>query len=231
MSATDLSGVRFARQRLLPGIGPEGLELVRNARIHVVGAGDMAGPALLHLAQVGVRAIFVDDGADVDGLADGDGESWMYAPGQVGRPRALEALEVLRAASTLVEVRPIATDVEPTATLVCAQREPVARNAAERARRAGLPHVVAIGSGEGGVVITIPSGAPCFRCAFQPGARLPLRAGAGASLGTLAAVELLLVVARALPGPGAGRRIDLSEGWPSTRPTARVPGCDCVNVC
>jgi adenylyltransferase/sulfurtransferase len=231
MSAVDPSGARFARQRLLPGIGPDGLELIRNARIHVVGAGDLAGPALLHLAQAGVRTIYVDDGADVDGLPDGDGGSWMYAPDQVRRPRALAALEALRSASALVEVRPIATDVEPTATLVCAPRETVARTAAERARRAGLPHVVALASGDGGVVITIPSGAPCFRCAFQPGARLPLRAGAASSLGALAAVELLLVVARALPGSGAGRRIDLSEGWPSTRPTARLPGCDCVDVC
>jgi adenylyltransferase/sulfurtransferase len=230
MSGADLTGDRFARQRLLAGIGASGLELVRNARIHVVGAGAVAGPALLHLAQVGVRTIYVDDGADVDGLPDGDGESWMYPPDQVGRPRILAALEALRAASSLVEVRPIASDVEPTATLVCAQREPVARKAAERARRAGLPHVVAIANGDGGVVITIPSGAPCFGCAFQPGARLPLQPGAATSLGGLAAVELLLVVARVLPGAGAGRRIDLSEGWPGTRPTARVPGCDCVNV-
>jgi molybdopterin-synthase adenylyltransferase len=230
MSTPDLADARFARQRLLSGIGAGGLELVRNARIHVVGGGNTAGPALVHLAQAGVGAIYVDDGADVDGLADGDGESWMFAPDQVGRPRTLAALDALRAASALVEVRPFASDLEPTATLICVQREAVTRKAAERARQAGLPHVVALANGDGGAVISIPSGAPCFRCAFQPGARLPVRAGAASALGSLAAVELLLLVARALPGTAGGRRIDLTEGWPSTKPTARLPGCDCFQV-
>jgi len=230
MSVADAEGARFARQRLVPALGPEGQQLFRDARIHVVGAGAVAGPALLHLAQAGVGTIFVDDGADVDGAVDGDAGSWLYSPDQVGQPRLLAAIAALRAASAFVRVRACATDAEPTATLVCAQREPVARLAAERARLAGLPHVVALGDGDGGAVVTIPSGAPCLRCALQPGARVTPRPGASAAIGTLAAVELLLVVARLLPGDGAGRRIDLVEGWPRVRPTARTPGCDCRNV-
>ena len=230
MSPADGEDVRFARQRLLPGLGPEGQELLREARVHVVGAGAAAGPALLQLSQAGVGTIYVDDGADVDGASDGDAGSWLYSPGQVGQPRLFAAIEALRAESRFVQVRPFATDAEPNATLVCAQREPVARIAADRARRAGLPHVVALGNGDGGTVVTIPSGAPCFRCAFQPGVRLPPRPGAAAALGSLAAVELLLVVARLFPGSGTGRRIDLAEGWPSVRPTVRTPGCDCQNV-
>jgi len=230
MSSADAEGARFASQRLLPGLGPEGQELLREARVHVVGAGAAAGPALLQLSQAGVGTIYVDDGADVDGASDGDAGSWLYSPGQVGQPRIFAAVLALRAESRFVQVRPFATDAEPTATLVCAQREPVARIAADRARRAGLPHVVALGSGDGGTVVTIPSGAPCFRCAFQPGATLPPRPGAAAALGSLAAVELLLVVARQFPGNGTGRRIDLAEGWPSVRPTVRTPGCDCQNV-
>ena len=234
MSLIDAGEARFARQRLLPGLGPEGQELIREARVHVVGAGAAAGPALLYLSQAGVGTIYVDDGAEVDGASDGDAGSWLYSSGQLGQPRVFAAVEALRAASSFVHVRAIATDAEPTATLVCAQREPVARIAADRARRAGLPHVVALGNGDGGTVVTIPSGAPCLRCAFQPGARLPPRPGAAAALGSLAAVELLLLVARLFPGDGTGsgtgRRIDLVEGWPSVRPTLRTPGCDCQNV-
>ena len=193
----------------------------------MVGAGAVAGPALLYLAQAGAGTIYVDDGGDVD---DADAGSWVFTPDQVGQPRLLAAIERLRATSSLVRVRPYATDLDPTATLVCAQSESVARKAAERARRAGLPHVVAQASGDGGMVVAIPSGAPCFGCASPSGARLPPRAGAAAAIGTLAAVELLLVVLRLLPGKGTGRRIDLVEGWPSLRPTSRTPGCDCHNV-
>jgi len=215
---------RFARLRLVPGVGAAGLQLLRAARVHVVGAGAMGGPALLYLAQAGVGTLFVDDGEDVD--AGGAG-AWLYDPQQAGRPRLFAAAEVLGRASRFTRIRGYASDAAPTATLVCAQREPVARAASERARLAGLAHVVAFGDGEGGGVVTIPSGAPCIRCAVEPGARFPLRPAAAAALGTLAAVELLLVVARLLPGKGAGRRTDLLDGWPSTRPTARRPGCDC----
>jgi adenylyltransferase/sulfurtransferase len=227
MSPTGAEDARFARQQLLPGIGPAGQQLIRDARIHVVGAGAAAGPALLYLTQAGVGTIYVDDGGDVD---DQDAGSWLFTPDQVGQPRLFAAIEVLRGASSFVRVRAYATDTEPTATLVCSQREPVARTAAERARMAGLPHVVALASGDGGEVLAIPSGAPCFGCASRPGARLPPHAGAAAAIGTLAAVELLLVVARVLPGNRIGRRIDLAEGWPSVRPTARIPGCDCHAV-
>ena len=224
MSPAEAEDARFARQALLPGVGPAGQQLIRDSRIHVGGAGATAGPALLYLAQAGVGTIYLDDGGDVDG---GDAGSWLYAPDQVGQQRLLVAIEALRAASSLVRFRPFSTDVEPTAILVCAQHESVARTAAERARLSGLPHVVALASGDGGVVVAIPSGAPCLGCASRPSARLPPRAGAASAIGTLAAVELLLVIARLLPGTAIGRRFDLAEGWPSVRPTERVAGCDC----
>lgn len=227
MSPTAAEDARFARQQRLPGVGPAGQQLIRDARIHVVGAGAVAGPALLYLAQAGVGTIYVDDGGDVD---DGDAGSWLFTPDQAGQPRLFAAVEALRAASGFVRVRPYATDAEPTATLVCAQREPIARKAADRARLGGLPHVVALASGDGGEVVAVPPGAPCYGCASRPGARLPPRAGAAAAIGTLAAVELLLVVLRLLPGKTIGRRIDLAEGWPTVRPTERLPGCDCHNI-
>jgi len=227
MSPTSAEDARFAHQQLLPGVGPAGQQLIRDARIHVVGAGAVAGPALLYLTQAGVGTIYVDDGGNVNDQGAG---SWLFTPDQVGQPRLFAAIEVLRAASSFVRVRAYATDTEPTATVVCAEREPVARKAAERARLGGLPHVVALASGDGGEVVVVPPGAPCYGCASRPGARLPPRSGAAAAIGTLAAVELLLVVLRLLPGKAIGRRIDVADGWPSVRLTARTPGCDCHNV-
>ncbi|BDG06107.1 HesA/MoeB/ThiF family protein [Anaeromyxobacter oryzae] len=227
MSLTDAEAARFARQLLLPGLGEAGQQRIRDARIHVVGAGATGGPALLHLARAGVGTIYVDDGADV---ASGDAAAWLYAPDDAGRPRMFTAIAALRDASPLVEVRAHATGADVTATLVCAPSEAVARTAAERARLAGLPHVVVLGDGDGGEVVSIPSGAPCLGCASRPGARVPPRAGTAAALGTLGALELLLLVGRLGPGAATGRRITLVDGWPAVQPTARTPGCDCHNV-
>lgn len=216
---------RFARQVLLPGLGAA-QGLIRAARVQVVGAGATGGPAIRCLAQAGVGTIYVDDGDDV---AAGDG-AWLYTPAQAGRPRLLAALEALGSAGPHLEVRPYATNVDPTAVLVCAASEAIARKAAERARLAGLPHVVVLGDGDGGEVVSVPSGAPCFGCASSPGARVPARGPAAAALGTLGALELLLVVAHLVPVKGAGRRLELSGGLPAASATSRVAGCDCRNV-
>jgi hypothetical protein len=214
---------RLAALRAVPAVGGTGVELLRDARVHVVGAGALAGPALLVLAQAGVGTLYLDDGDDVS-AADADG--WLLAPRAGPRPRLLAALEAVREASALAEVRPWATGTLASATLVCAPSESVAHAAAEQARHAGLPHVVALADGDGGEIVTVPVGAPCLACASPASARVRATATGAATLGTLAALELLLLVARLVP-QGAGRRIELVAGVPQAAATARRPGCDC----
>ena len=193
-----------------------------------MGAGPVAGPALLSLAQAGVGALYVDDGADV---LEGDAASWLYGPEQVGQPRLFGALSAVREASAFVEVRPYATTgVDLTATLVCVSARGTASKAAERARLSGLPHVVAVAEGDGGEVVAVPSGAPCYNCASRPGAGVHPQPGAAAAVGLLGAVELLLMLGGLLMSPGSGRHIGLVLGLPHVRPTSRIPGCDCSNV-
>jgi molybdopterin-synthase adenylyltransferase len=226
MDLTEAERARYALQLALPDLGPEALERIRAARVHVVGAGAVAGPALLYLAQAGIGTIYLDDGADV---AAEDAAAWLYESEQVGEPRLFAAMGAVRAASSFVKVRAYGTGVDASATLVCALTAGVARQAAERARLSGKPHVVALADGDGGAVVTVPSGAPCYGCASRPGAGVT-PGPAAAAVGALAALELLLMVAGAVKGPGAGRRIDLVLGEPRAQPTARVPGCDCANV-
>ncbi|HEY6005780.1 MAG TPA: ThiF family adenylyltransferase, partial [Anaeromyxobacter sp.] len=220
----EAEAARFARQMNLAGVGPAALDRFRAARVRVVGAGATAGPALLFLAQAGVARIYLDDGADVTAE---DAKAWLYGPDQVGQHRLFAAIEALRGASALAEVRPHATGTLLTATLVCSETEMVARKAADEARRAGLPHVVALASGDGGEVVAVPIGAPCFNCASRPAARLPPRRGSAAAVGTLGALELLLLIAGAVSGGNTGRRIELAAGWPKAEPTARNPTCEC----
>jgi adenylyltransferase/sulfurtransferase len=214
---------RYARQLILPGFAPITQEFLRAARVHVVGAGEVAGPALLYLAAAGVGTLLLDDGLDV---APEDAAAWLYAADDVGQPRVLSAMSALRAASSFCRPRPNATGADSTATLVCATSTGTAREAAERARLAGLPHVVAVADGDGGEVVSVPPGAPCYACASRPGSGAPGRPGAAAAIGAIAALELLLVAA-GLVDPPAGRRIDLVLGQPQARPTTRVPGCAC----
>jgi len=215
-------GARWARQDLLPGFGEAGRQRLRDARVHVVGAGALAGPALRYLAAAGVGTLYLDEGDDVDPL---EPPGWLYPPSEVGRPRLLAALAALAGSVPGVELRPHATSITPSAVLVAPGAEGVAHLASERARRALLPQVVAIGNGDGGEVVSIPVGAPCLRCATGPAARTLARGAGAAALGSLAALELILLLTG--QAPQAGRRHALEAGLPRAAPTARRPGCDC----
>ena len=228
MDLTEAEVARYACQLALPAFGAEGQVALRAARVHVVGAGLVAGPALLYLAQAGVGALYLDDAHDV---AADDAAAWIYTAAQLDEPRLLAAMETVRRASALVKVRPYATGADLTATLVCAPTPSVARSAAERARLAGVPHVVARCEKDGSEIVTVPSGAPCYGCTSRPSAGLLGSGGAAAAVGALAALELLLVLGGVRRGAGAGRRLELDAfGHASVHPTARRPGCDCANV-
>ncbi|MBI5070685.1 MAG: ThiF family adenylyltransferase [Deltaproteobacteria bacterium] len=222
MPLSDAEVERYARQLLLPGWGKVPQDFVRVSRVQVVGGGPVAGPALAYLAAAGVGTILVDDAADA---AAEDAAGWLWPPDRVGQPRSSVALESLRGANRFAKVRLHATGADPTAALVCASGA-TAREAAERARTAGIPHVVAEGDGDGGSVVVVPPGAPCFACAFRVGTGIPPPPATAAALGALAAAELLMILSGASL-PMEGRRIELVRGHPQSRPTTRQPGCAC----
>lgn len=223
MSLSEADLARYARQLILPGFSAAAQDFLRAARVHVVGAGELAGPALVYLAQAGVGTILLDDGLDV---APEDTASWLYRADQAGEPRLFTAMAALRELAPWARVRPFATGADPTAALVCAPSLGLAREAAERARVAGLPHVVALADGDGGEVVSVPVGAPCYACASRPGTGAQPRPGVAAALGALGATELLLILT-GLVQARSGRRIDLVLGQPQARATARLPGCAC----
>jgi adenylyltransferase/sulfurtransferase len=93
---------RYARQMVLPGMGPEGQEKLKRARVLVVGAGGLGCPVLLYLAAAGVGTL---------GIADGDVVSHsnlhrqvLYGGRDVGRPKAETAAGRLREMNPLITV-------------------------------------------------------------------------------------------------------------------------------
>ncbi|HUK66110.1 MAG TPA: ThiF family adenylyltransferase [Anaeromyxobacteraceae bacterium] len=224
MALSEAEQARYARQLVIPGFSPITQEALAAARVHVVGAGEVAGPALIYLAQAGVGTLLLDDGLDV---ASEDGAAWLYAQDQVGQPRTFAAAAALKSVSEYARARPFATGAQPTAALICGGSPGTAREAAERARLAGIAHVVAATSRDGGEVISIPPGAPCYACASRPGMGVLDRAIFGAAVGALAALELILLITGSSSGP-IGRRIELVLGNIQMRPTSRLPGCACA---
>ncbi|MGB8929742.1 MAG: ThiF family adenylyltransferase [Anaeromyxobacteraceae bacterium] len=213
---------RYSRQLVIPAVGHGGQERLGSARVRVVGASGAAVPGILYLALAGVGTIWIDD---PEGVAPADAGQWLYPPAVIGEPRAAIAAAALQERSRFVRVEPLPAEAAPTAALIMAPSVSQALAAAERSRRERIPHVVMEPDGEGGGVVTVPPGAPCYACARSIGGagRPPSRGGAAVSV--LAAEELILLLAAGLAS--TGRRIDLTRGVPSVRATARLAGCAC----
>jgi adenylyltransferase/sulfurtransferase len=216
---------RWARQLLVPGFGEEAQQRLADATVRAVGAGAVASAGLVYLVQAGVGRLWIDDPEPV---APQDAGGWLHPPAAVGRPRAEVAAEALEALSRFTTVAPYPTGGVPTAAFVTAPSVAQALHAAEAARRARIPHVVLDPDADGGAVVTVPPGAPCYACARSTsGAGRPALPGA-AALAALAAAELVQLVA--LPGTVSGRRLDLLRGVTTTRPTTRLAGCACAGA-
>jgi adenylyltransferase/sulfurtransferase len=213
---------RFARQLLVPGFGEAAQELLSAARVRAVGADGAVSAALVYLVEAGVGRLWIDDPEHV---APADAGGWLYGRAAVGAARAEAAAESLRRLSRFCEVEPYPVGGVPTATVVAAPSVAQALHAAEAARRAGVPHVVLEPDADGGAIVSVPPGAPCYACARSTsGAGRPALPGA-AALAALAASELVQLIAS--PGAIAGRRLDLVRGVVTTRPTTRLAGCAC----
>jgi adenylyltransferase/sulfurtransferase len=221
----DARVARWARQLLVPGFGEAAQQRLAAACVRAVGAGGTATAALVYLVQAGVGRLWVDD---PEAVAPQDGAGWLYPPSQVGRPRAHAAVEALSALSSFTTVGPQPVGGVPTAALVAAPSVAQALHAAEAARRAGIPHVVLEPDGEGGTVVSVPPGGPCYACARATSSAGRPALPAAAALSALAAQELVLLVA--LPGTVPGRKLDLLRGVTTVRPTTRLAGCACARA-
>lgn len=214
---------RYARQLVIPGIGPEGQERLGAARLRVVGASAAAAPGILYLTLAGIGAIWIDDPEPV---GPADAGHWLFPPHTVGEPRERVVVEALQARSRFVLLEPHRPEAVPTATVVFASSAAQAVAAAERARREKVPHVVVEWDGDGGSVVTVPLRAPCYACGRSIGGASRPPGASASALSAVAAEELILLLAD--PGAARGRRIDLTRGVPSVRATARLAGCACA---
>jgi adenylyltransferase/sulfurtransferase len=213
---------RFARQLLVPGFGEAAQARLAAARVRAVGADGAASAALVYLVAAGIGRLWIDDPEPV---SPADATGWIFGPASVGAARAAAARDALRRVSRFSEIEPYPTGGVPTATIVAAPSIAQALHAAEAARRAGVPHVVLEPDADGGSVVSVPPGAPCFACARSTtSAGRPPLPGA-AALAALAASELVQLIA--IPGAIAGRRLELVRGVVTARATTRLAGCPC----
>ena len=235
---------RYARQLVMPEIGPAGQQRLSQAKVLVVGAGGLGSPALLYLAAAGVGTIGVADFdvVDISNLQ----RQVVHGDGRVGARKTESAAQSIRALNPGVRVvaHDEAVDAGHAARLVAGYDVVIDATDTFEARYALSDAAVAAGKPlvhasvfrfEGQLTVFVPFEGPCYRCLFPappPPELAPACSVAGVLgvvpgvIGLLQATEALKLIL-AIGEPLVGRLLswDALEGSFREIAVQRDPAC------
>lgn len=245
---------RYHRQMILPQVGPEGQERLKQSSVVVVGAGGLGVPVLQYLAAAGVGRIGIVemDRVEVSNLH----RQVLYTTEDLGKPKALVAKERLLALNPLVAVDayPVRLTSENALEILkpyhlvvdASDNFPTRYLVNDACVLLGKPLVYgAIYQFDGQVAVfhhKAPEGemGPCYRCLFPkppPPGSVPSCAEAGvfgvlpAVVGSLMAAEALKVLL-GIGKPLAGSLL-LYDAWRASSaslPYAGTPPARCAGT-
>jgi molybdopterin/thiamine biosynthesis adenylyltransferase/rhodanese-related sulfurtransferase len=216
---------RYARQRILPGIGPEGQARLGAAEVLVVGAGGLGCAALQYLAGAGVGRLVIVDHDRVEEV--NLHRQPLYRLSDLGELKARAARTALGQANPAVHIEALTERLTAAnagrliagahLAIDAADSFAVTYLLSDACREAGKALVSASVLGMSGYVGAFCGGGPSYRAVFP---ELPRRAGScaeagvlGTAVGVLGTLEAHLAIALILnwqPSPlGRLMSIDL----------------------
>jgi sulfur-carrier protein adenylyltransferase/sulfurtransferase len=181
---------RYARQTILPEVGPEGQARLAAATVLVVGAGGLGCAVLPYLAAAGVGRLVIVDHDEVE--ESNLHRQPLYRMSDIGQPKvhaahaALAAMspatgiEAVRERLSSLNVAPLVDGVN--VVIDAADSFAVTYLLSDTCQRAGRPLVSAAVLGLSGYVGAFCGGAPSYRAVFP---ELPHNAGSCAESGVL----------------------------------------------
>ncbi|WGM46377.1 Molybdopterin-synthase adenylyltransferase [Brevundimonas sp. NIBR10] len=240
---TDDDVERYARHLVLAEIGGPGQQKLAAARVLIVGAGGVGGPAALYLAAAGVGTLTLVD-PDTVALSNLQRQI-LFTGDDLGRPKVEAGAERLTALNPRVHIETVAGPLtaDNARTLIAGHdvvldgtddfQTRFAVNAACVAE--GVPLVSgALGRWSGQVGVF--AGRPCYQCLvpeIPPDAETCARVGVVGALagvvGAMAALETIKLITGA--GEPLTGRLLLYEGLSATARTVRITADPDCPVC
>jgi adenylyltransferase/sulfurtransferase len=166
---------RYSRQELFAGIGREGQERIRRARVLVVGGGALGSAAAESMARAGVGTLTVVD-RDLVEVANLQRQSLFdEEDAALARPKAVAAEARLRRINSEVAVRGVVADVDAALAARLVAEADLVLDGTDNFEtryvlndvclRAGVPWVYgACVAAHGAALAVLPGKTPCLRC-------------------------------------------------------------------
>lgn len=235
----------FARQIVMPEIGPAGQIALQNARVLVVGAGGLASAALPYLAAAGVGTLGI---VEPDLLEPSNlHRQTLYSFGDIGRSKARLAAEAIRRLHPFTQTEVFEERLRPDNADRIIKEFDIVVDGTDRfdakflmndaCQELGKPLVQSSIYRLEGYVQTIVPGGPCLRCQWpeQPDdgcVRTCAEAGVlgvvPGIFGTLLATEVIkLITGFAEPLSGHQLLVDLRDYSAQMVARSRRIGCLC----
>jgi molybdopterin-synthase adenylyltransferase len=168
---------RYARQRILPAIGNEGQERLRNSRAAVLGIGALGTHIADSLVRAGVGFVRIVD-RDVPELSNLQRQI-LFTTEDVteGVPKAIAAARMLEQVNPEIEIEPLVQDINPTNIESFIKDVDLVLDGSDNFELRYLLNDAAVKHGKpwiyGGVIGThgmtmtiVPGATPCLRCIF-----------------------------------------------------------------
>ncbi|MGV9613394.1 adenylyltransferase/sulfurtransferase MoeZ [Nocardia xishanensis] len=102
---------RYSRHLIIPDVGVDGQQRLKNAKVLVIGAGGLGSPALLYLAAAGVGTLGIVEFDEVD--SSNLQRQIIHGESDIGRPKADSARDSILEINSGIEVRLHKLRLEP----------------------------------------------------------------------------------------------------------------------
>jgi molybdopterin/thiamine biosynthesis adenylyltransferase len=180
MAQSAEKDLRYSRQILLPEVGSDGQEKLKNAAILLVGAGGLGSPCAYYLAAAGVGVIGIadDDAVEMSNL----NRQILHSQSRIGKPKVISAKETIESFNPHVTVKtypyrlssgfPFEDEIEGYDLVIdCSDNYDTRYRINELCIKKQKPWIFgAVSEFEGQVMTIIPGKSPCYRCLYPSAA-------------------------------------------------------------
>ncbi len=108
----DTQLLRYSRQIMLPSVGIEGQEKLRNARVLIIGMGGLGSPIAMYLASAGIGHLVICDFDEVD-LSNLQRQIIHNSTQRIGKNKAESAKETLLLLNPEIKVTALTKKLDP----------------------------------------------------------------------------------------------------------------------